>query len=104
MKTKWLKVVEFAVVGLATWFVTYGELPIASVPVSPQPACVEATRSRQAEAHRQFLLFLLKLSFQVLIALRDRDRPQASNAEQVFWCKWVLWGLVKSDAAKPSEV
>ena len=74
-QTKCLKVIEFAVVGLATWFVTYGEIPDFSVPVQKEPSCVEVSRRRsEAEARRQFELFLLKLGFQVLLALREGDR------------------------------
>lgn len=90
-QTKWLKVLECAVVGLATWLVVYGEICdfSASVP-NPIPYTVESSRrSEHKEANRQFLLFLLKLSFQVLLALREGT--QDTKAKQVFWCKWVLW-------------
>ncbi|MBD2121264.1 hypothetical protein [Trichocoleus sp. FACHB-262] len=50
-KKQWLKVIEFAVVGTATW-------------LNPQAA---------------FLLFLLRLCFQILLALQKEDESKTNK-------------------------
>lgn len=54
-KKKWLKVVEFAVVGAATW-------------LNPNAG---------------FLLFLLKLCFQILAALQKNEPSETNQGKQI---------------------
>ena len=87
----WLKVGECAVVGLATWFVAYGGI-FDVAPAVPNPAHCPVASSQGAETgaqQRQLLLVLLKVSFQVLLALREGT--QETPANQIFWIKLVLW-------------
>lgn len=53
-KKKWLKVIEFAVVGVASW-------------LNPQAG---------------FLLFLLRLCFQILLALQKDEQSQTDKGER----------------------
>ncbi|MBW4518813.1 MAG: hypothetical protein KME16_03810 [Scytolyngbya sp. HA4215-MV1] len=53
---KWLKAIEFAVVGFATW-------------LNPNAA---------------FLIFLLKLCFQVLTILQERSRPKPDSKPALY--------------------
>lgn len=53
-KKKWLKVIEFAVVGVATW-------------INP---------------HAGFLLFLLRLCFQILVALQKDEQSEINKGER----------------------
>ncbi len=103
-KQKWLKVIEFAIVGIATGFISYTEIPDFSLPAPHQPDCSyqRSRRSETATQQDQFLLFLLKLCFQILGALqRDDEDRQQTRAQQVFWLKlcWqILIALPKHDS------
>jgi hypothetical protein len=57
-KQKWLKVTEFTVVGVATW-------------LNPQAG---------------FLLFLLRLCFQILTALQTEDPSETDKQERTTRC------------------
>jgi hypothetical protein len=57
-KKKWLKVTEFAVVGVATWL----------------------------NPHAGLLLFLLKLCFQILTALQKDDPSETDKEERTTRC------------------
>ena len=56
-KKKWLKVIEFAVVGVATWL----------------------------NPHAEFLLFLLRLCFQILAALQKDDPSETDKGERTCY-------------------
>jgi uncharacterized membrane protein len=100
-KTKWLKVIELAVVGCATWLVPYTEISDFCVN-APDATVYSCQRSRRSEQH-QVLLFLLKLCFQVLTALqqeRDRSTQVLTPAQRVFWlklCFQILAALQQED-------
>jgi hypothetical protein len=89
-KKKWIKVIEFAVVGLATGLISYSEISDFSLPVPHQTDRVyqRSRRSEAADQQRQFLLFSLKLCFQILVALqkdtltppRDRKDDRRNQA------------------------
>lgn len=84
-KKKWLKVIEFAVVGLATWVISYSEISEFSSPAPKQVTCAEERirRSETTDQQRQFLLFLLKLCFQILVALQKaEDQPSSTQQAQ----------------------
>lgn len=104
-KKKWLKVIEFAVVGIATWFISYTEISDFLMLATHQTDC-SYQRSRRSEAatqQDQFLLFLLKLCFQILVALQPDDEDmQPIKAEQVFWFKlgWQILTALQKDASK----
>ncbi len=53
-KKKWLKVIEFAVMGVATWL----------------------------NPHAGFLLFLLRLCFQILAALQTDEQSETDKGER----------------------
>ena len=57
-KKKWLKVIEFTVVGIATW-------------LNPQAG---------------FLLFLLRLCFQILTALQKDDPSETDKDKRITRC------------------
>ncbi|MDX2239986.1 MAG: hypothetical protein NW224_04805 [Leptolyngbyaceae cyanobacterium bins.302] len=98
IKKNWLKVIEFAVVGLATWLVGYAEISDFSLAQPDQAICTNSRirRSETADHQRQFLLFLLKLCFQVLMALQQEESKSdpKSQAQQGFWFKFCFYILV----------
>jgi hypothetical protein len=57
-KKKWLKVIEFAVVGVATWL----------------------------NPHAGFLLFLLRLCFQILATLQKDEQSETDKGEWTNPC------------------
>ena len=57
-KKKWLKVIEFSVVGIATWL----------------------------NPHAGFLLFLLRLCFQILAALQKDELSETDKGERTTRC------------------
>jgi len=98
-KTKWLKVIKFAIVGVATCLISHAEISdfCVKAPCTIDYSCERSRRSDpetspRSEAlvqQRQFLLFLLKLCFQILITLqKDDDKTeQARKAQQLLLLK-----------------
>jgi len=101
-KKKWLKVIEFAVVGAATLLVSFAEISdfYVKAPCTIDYSCETSRRydpqtSRRSETavqQRQLLLFLLKLCCQILIALNKDDdtAAHAKKAQQLLLLKLCL--------------